>query len=78
MGVKNIKTGSRNGDAVALRTVKRGDELMIISADGTMIRTHTDHISTLGRNTKGVIVMRLREGDKVGAVARIPEKIEEE
>ncbi|RZN46785.1 DNA gyrase subunit A [archaeon] len=78
MGVKNIKTGSRNGDAIALRTVKRGDELMIISADGTMIRTHTQNISTLGRNTKGVIVMRLREGDKVSAVARIPEKIEEE
>jgi len=77
-GVINIKTKGRNGHAVALRTVKDGDELMIISNDGTMIRTPTENISVVGRNTQGVTMMRLRKDDKVAAVAKIAEKLEKE
>ncbi len=77
-GVINIKTKGRNGMAVAVRTVEYGDELMVISNDGNIIRFQSDDISTLGRNTQGVRIMKLRKGDLVSTVARIVEKDDEE
>ncbi|MHC1604855.1 MAG: DNA gyrase subunit A [Candidatus Methanofastidiosia archaeon] len=77
-GVINIKTKGRNGDALALRTVKKGDELMIISNEGIMIRINSEDVSLIGRNTQGVRVIKLKNDDKVGAVARFAEKDEDE
>ncbi len=51
---------------------------MVISNDGNIIRFHSDDISTLGRNTQGVRIMKLREGDLVSTVARLVEKDDEE
>jgi DNA gyrase subunit A len=51
--------------------VSPGDEIMIITQEGIMIRTHVDDISLLGRATQGVMAMRLVEKDKVVAIARI-------
>ncbi|MCC7568569.1 MAG: DNA gyrase subunit A [Candidatus Methanofastidiosa archaeon] len=76
-GVINIKTAGRNGPAVAVRAIEEGDELMVISSDGNIIRLHSDDVSTLGRNTQGVRIMKLREGDRVSTVARLAEKDDE-
>lgn len=69
-GVVNIKTSARNGNAVGIRTIKEGDELMMISNDGIIIRPQLRDIPSISRNTQGVIIMKLRPGDKVGALAR--------
>jgi len=69
-GVVNIKTSSRNGSAVGIRTIKEGDELMMVSNDGIIIRPQLADIPSISRNTQGVIIMKLRAGDKVGALAR--------
>ncbi|MBN1786384.1 MAG: DNA gyrase subunit A [Candidatus Methanofastidiosa archaeon] len=69
-GVVNIKTGGRNGKAVGIRTVKKGDELMLVSNEGIIIRPNLEDVPSIGRNTQGVIIMKTRPGDKVGALAR--------
>jgi len=69
-GVVNIKTTERNGKVVGIRTVKEGDELMLVSNDGIIIRPNIEDIPVIGRNTQGVIIMKLRSRDRVGALAR--------
>ncbi len=71
VGLINIKTTERNGKVVALRTVHDADELMLITANGKMIRTGLDQIREIGRNTAGVRMITLKEGDKLVAAARI-------
>jgi DNA gyrase subunit A len=51
--------------------VRDGYEVMLISQDGTVIRTSVDGISRMGRSTQGVRLMNLRRGDKVSAIARV-------
>ncbi len=70
-GVRNIKVSEKNGNVVGIKTVKEDDEIMIITKNGTVIRTPVKNISVIGRNTQGVRVMRLREGDKVVSIARV-------
>jgi len=70
-GVINIKTTERNGSVVALRAVADEDELMLITANGIMLRTAVAPLREIGRATQGVRLIRLDEGDKVVAVARI-------
>ncbi|MDR0778533.1 MAG: DNA gyrase subunit A [Methanomassiliicoccaceae archaeon] len=67
-GVITIKTGGRNGDVVAVRTVKATDELMITSKNGKIIRIKVADIRVTGRNAMGVKVMNLHEGDLVMAL----------
>lgn len=69
-GVINIKTKGRNGNAVAFRTICDGHELMLASNDGIILRPRLEDIPIVGRNTQGVIIMKLREGDSVSTVAR--------
>ncbi len=77
VGLKNIKTSSRNGKVVALKMVQWADELMLITAHGIIIRTGLDQIRSIGRNTQGVRLIKLREGDKLVAAAKIaPEEPE--
>jgi DNA gyrase subunit A len=68
-GVINIKTEGRNGDVVGIRTVEDDDEIIVMSSKGQTIRTPVKGISTIGRNTQGVTIIRLGEGEKVASFA---------
>ena len=70
-GVITIKTDERNGRVVCVRKVEPGDQLMLTSASGKIIRIDTDEIRETGRNAKGVRIMDMRDGDKVVAVEPI-------
>ncbi len=70
-GVINIQTSDRNGNVVAVKTVSDEDELIITSKDGQVIRTSAKFISVIGRNTQGVRIMRLNQGDKCIDIAKI-------
>jgi DNA gyrase subunit A len=71
VGLKNIKTSARNGKVVALKSVQTGDDLMLITANGMIIRTGLDQIRSIGRNTQGVRLIKLKEGDKLVAAEKI-------
>tara|TARA_R110002110_G_scaffold415561_2_gene650832 strand:- start:31575 stop:34226 length:2652 start_codon:yes stop_codon:yes gene_type:complete len=72
-GVIAMSTSARNGRLVGAVQVFEGDELMLISNQGTMVRTRTDEVSVLGRNTQGVRVIRTKEGEFLVGVERIDE-----
>ncbi len=76
-GVITIKTGDRNGDVVTAKEVGDDNELIVTSVNGMVIRMPVSGISLLGRATMGVRIMRLKESDKVSAVARLLAEIEE-
>ncbi|MEM0962438.1 MAG: DNA gyrase subunit A [Bacteroidota bacterium] len=70
-GVLAQKTTSKTGRLVALKSVLDDDQLMIATEAGIMIRMAVADISTQGRNTQGVRVLRLKENDAIGDVARL-------
>jgi len=70
-GTINIKTTGRNGKVVAAKTVRDEDELMLITANGIVIRFALHNIRPIGRNTQGVRMIRVDKGDKLVAVARV-------
>ncbi|MBM2834610.1 MAG: gyrA 2 [Candidatus Brocadiaceae bacterium] len=70
-GVINIKTTERNGKVVALIDVRDTDELIMITAKGMVIRTPINTIRAIGRNTQGVKLFDVEEGDKLVSVARV-------
>ncbi|WP_435551452.1 DNA gyrase subunit A [Natrinema sp. CGMCC1.2065] len=71
-GLIDIKTGERNGPVTAVKAVSDDDQLVLMSERGQIVRTRVDEISTVSRNTMGVIVMDVEEGDAVAAVDDIP------
>ncbi|MEM3851766.1 MAG: DNA gyrase subunit A [Methanomassiliicoccales archaeon] len=71
MGVITIKTTERNGKMVAVREFAPGDEVLLTSQNGKVIRMPVENIRVMGRNTQGVSLMRLDEGDKITAVAKL-------
>jgi DNA gyrase subunit A len=71
LGIITIKTTDRNGEVVAVKEVVDGDQLMVMTAQGQVIRMPVKGISVLGRNTQGVRIINLEEGDKVSDVARV-------
>ena len=71
VGLKNIKTSTRNGKVVALKAVQNMDDLMMITANGMIIRTGLDQIRSIGRNTQGVRLIKLKPGDKLVAAEKI-------
>ncbi len=73
MGVIAIKTSDRNGDLVGAVQVFDGDQLMLISDQGTLVRTRTDEVSVLSRNTQGVRVIKLKPGEHLVGVERVAE-----
>ena len=73
MGVIAMKSSQRNGDLVAAVQVFEGDELMLISDLGTLVRTGTDGISVISRNAQGVRLINLRDEERLNSVARIAE-----
>ncbi|MBZ4652983.1 MAG: gyrase, subunit [Peptococcaceae bacterium] len=76
-GIIGMKVTPRNGLVAGIMIASEGDEIMLITLDGIMIRVSVDEISTMGRATQGVKIMRLGEKDKVVALARIAGKDEE-
>jgi DNA gyrase subunit A len=70
-GVIAMATSERNGNMVGATQVFDGDELMLISNMGTLVRTRADEVSSLGRNTQGVRIVRTRNEEKLVRVAPI-------
>jgi DNA gyrase subunit A len=72
-GVISMQASERNGALVGAVQVFEGDELMLISDQGTLVRTRADEVSILGRNTQGVRVIKLKENENLVGVERIDE-----
>lgn len=72
-GMIAIQASERNGPLVGATQLFVGDEIMLISDQGTMVRTRGDEVSIVGRNTQGVRIIRLKEGEKLVSLARIAE-----
>jgi DNA gyrase subunit A len=70
-GVIAMQTSDRNGTTVAALRVLPGQEIMLISSTGTLVRTGVDEVSELGRNTQGVRLIRLSEGERLVGIERI-------
>ena len=71
-GLIDIKTVDRNGPTCAIDAVAPGDHLVVMSESGQILRTPVEDVSTVGRNTMGVIVMDLDGDDSVASVAVLP------
>lgn len=76
-GLIAMSTSTRNGNMVGAVQVFAGDELMLISNQGTLVRTRADEVSVLGRNTQGVRVIRTKDGESLVGVQRIDEPAEQ-
>jgi DNA gyrase subunit A len=72
MGVIDIKTTKRNGRVVAISRVDDSDELIMMTSRGKVQRVLVREISVIGRNTQGVRIMSLDDGDTLAAVVRVP------
>jgi DNA gyrase subunit A len=70
-GVISLQTSERNGEVVAAVQVKLDDELMLISSNGTLVRTPVKDVSVLGRNTQGVRLIRIDDDARLVTVERI-------
>src|SRR5690349_23498172 len=77
-GITNIDTSERNGRVVASFPVRQGEALMLVTDQGKMIRTTVGDIRIAGRNTMGVTIFRVADGEHVVSVAKIEESEEEE
>ena len=71
-GLRDIRTSSRNGPVIGVLAVRDGDDIMLITTQGMVNRTHVAEIRTVGRNTQGVRVMNLNDGDKIASIAKVP------
>jgi DNA gyrase subunit A len=70
-GVIALQLSERNGGMVAALQVLPSDDVMLISQEGTLVRTAVNQVSVLGRNTQGVRLMRLDEADRLVGIARV-------
>jgi len=78
-GVIDIKTGDRNGQVVGSVPVVDGEDVMIITNKGTLIRTSVDEIRVIGRNSLGVKLINLsQEGEVVMSITKLAEEKDEE
>jgi DNA gyrase subunit A len=76
-GVIGIQTSERNGELISALQVTDEDDIMLISDGGTLVRTRVNEISTLGRNTQGVTLIRLGEQENLVGLARIEPEADE-
>ena len=76
-GITNIDTSERNGRVVASFPAQQGEQLMLVTDQGKMIRTTVGDIRVMGRNTQGVTIFRVAENEHVVSVARIEESDDE-
>jgi DNA gyrase subunit A len=77
-GIRDIKTSERNGAVVGVVSVRDEDEVLMISARGKIQRVAASDVSVIGRNTQGVRIMSLDEGDTLAAIVRVPHEAEAE
>jgi DNA gyrase subunit A len=77
-GLINIKTTDRNGPVVGVNFLRGEEQVMLITEKGMIIRLNTADISTIGRNTQGVRLIQLEEGDHLVSVARLAEREDDE
>ncbi|MCY3972525.1 MAG: DNA gyrase subunit A [Acidobacteria bacterium] len=78
LGIINLKVSDRTGTVVGVREVEDDTELMLITHEGKIIRINAGSVSLIGRATQGVKVMDLDDGDRIVALARIPDRGEED
>jgi DNA gyrase subunit A len=76
VGVINISTSTRNGQVVGVSYVEEGDEVLLITQQGMIIRMPTNDVRSIGRATQGVRLIEIEGDDKVVSVARLVEKDE--
>src|SRR5438552_14403682 len=77
-GIITMKAGEKTGDVVGALSVRETDEIMLITNKGQMVRTRVREIRETGRNTMGVKLMDLRNGEKLQAIATVVSEAEEE
>jgi DNA gyrase subunit A len=77
-GVVSIKVSERNGKVVGAVQVEEQDEMMLITDNGTLVRTRVNEVSVIGRNTQGVRIIRTSEDEHVVALQRIDEVEEDD
>jgi DNA gyrase subunit A len=78
VGVINISTSERNGPVVGIAYVQEGDELLLITQQGMIIRMQTNDVRSIGRATQGVRLIDVEGEDKVVSIARLVEKEEDD
>lgn len=77
-GIITMKTTDKNGEVVGVKAVTDADDLMVITDKGQVVRIRIREISQMGRNTQGVILVRLKDGEKVVACQNLAEAEHEE
>ncbi|MBL6956185.1 MAG: DNA gyrase subunit A [Chlorobium phaeobacteroides] len=77
-GVITLKAHEKVGHLVGLLDVNDSDDLIIITSNGIVNRQHVSNIRLTGRNTSGVRIVRLMQGDTISATARVPKSVDEE
>ena len=73
-GIINVKTSERNGEVVSIKEVLDGEELILITKEGIANRQSVKAISVIGRNTQGVRLIKMSEGDLVTDVAKVAQE----
>jgi len=76
-GIIDIRTTARNGTVVGVKAVKDDDQIMLITAQGMIMRMRVKQVSIVGRATQGVRLISLDGGDKLVTIAKLAEKVEE-
>ena len=76
-GIANIETSERNGSVVASFPVRDGDQIMLVTDGGQLLRTPVNDIRIAGRKTQGVVLFRVAEGEKLVAVTRLGDDSDE-
>jgi len=77
VGIINIATTERNGPVVGVAYVQAGDELLLITQQGMILRMPTNDVRAIGRATQGVKLIDIEEADRVVSIAKLAEKDEE-
>jgi len=73
-GVINIRTEGRNGEVVGVALAREGDDVLFITQMGMLVRTPIAEISSMGRNTQGVRLVNLKDGDRLTALEIVSEQ----
>jgi len=76
-GVKDVRVTDKNGPVIGIAAVRDGDEIMLITRQGMVVRTSVDAIRVTGRNAQGVRVMNANEGDKLATLAKVASEVVE-
>jgi DNA gyrase subunit A len=76
-GLRDIRATERNGPVVGVTAVTEADDIMLITTQGMVNRTHVAEIRLVGRNTQGVRIMNLNEGDKIASIAKVAREEED-